>query len=146
VDGKDEMIDIKQFSGRWSELHLSIEPNVSGYLYVLASFGKGKWQWMRPESLNIPRSSDGAIQVKAYQPVDFALSQVTNTLGKPVVSSVTVLLSSSPLMDLGRWLGLEKSQEEAEGRLIERGDHGVFVMDRTPNPEKPLSVEITLAN
>jgi hypothetical protein len=142
VDGKDEVIDIKQFSGRWSELQLTIESNVSGHLYVLISFGKGKWQWMRPESLDIPRSSDGAIQVKAYQPVNLALSQVTNALGKPVVSSITVLLSYTPLTDLGKWLG---GKDDITEDLVERVRGAVFfVVDATSEPDYPFKVDIFL--
>jgi hypothetical protein len=141
ADGKDEVIDITRFSGRWSELQMAIEPNVSGHLYVLTSFGKGKWQWMRPESLNIPRSGDGAIQVKAYQPVNFALSQVTNTLGKPVVSSIKVLLSYAPLTDLGKWLGDKDDMSEV---LIERAKGAVFVVDTTSEVGPPFKMEIFL--
>ncbi len=144
VDGKDEGINIEKFSGKWSELHLSIEPNVSGHLYVLTSFGKGKWQWMRPESLDIPRSSDGAIQVKAYQPVNFALSQVTNALGKPVVSSITVLLSSTPLTDLGKWLGRGVGSERSKGSLIENAATDNFVLDPFLEPGTPLRIKIVL--
>ena len=146
VDGKNEEIDITKFSGKWSELQLVIESNVSGHLYVLTSFGMGKWQWMIPESLNISRSSDGAIQVKAYQPVNFALTQVTNTLGKPVVSSITVLLASTPLGELGRWLGVERSQGELEGSLTEHTAAEVFIVDLSLDLGTPLQVNISLAN
>ena len=146
VDGKNEEIDITKFSGKWSELQLVIESNVSGHLYVLTSFGMGKWQWMSPESLNISRSSDGAIQVKAYQPVNFALTQVTNTLGKPVVSSITVLLASTPLGELGRWLGVERSQGELEGSLTEHTAAEVFIVDLSLDLGTPLQVNISLEN
>lgn len=146
ADGKDEAIDVTKFPGKWSELQLVIESNVSGHLYVLTSFGKRKWQLMRPESLNISRSSDGAIQVKAYQPVNFALTPIINTLGKPVVSSITVLLASTPLGELGRWLGVRGSQGELEGILTEHVAAEVFIADPSPGPDTPLKVIISLEN
>ena len=144
LDGKDEAIDIKKFSGNWSEIQLEIESNVSGYLYVLTDLGKGKWQFVRPESLNLPVSSSGAITVKPYQPVIFPLSRVTNTLGKLVVSSITVLLSSTPLKDLGRWLGGEGNQEQFKIRLKEREGSAVFVVNVPKSPGGPFHLEITL--
>jgi hypothetical protein len=119
-DGKDDAIDIKHFSGNWANVRLEITSNVTGYLFVLLDLGNGNWQLMRPESQTIPRSSDGAIEVKAHQPVTFSLSQITNKMGKPVVSAVTVLLSSTQILDLGSWLGDEKRQEQLEGRLREQ--------------------------
>ena len=144
LDSKDESIDIKQFSGHWVDLRLAIESNVSGHLYVLTDLGKGQWQFVIPESFNVPASSDGAIKVKPYQPVNFALSQVTNTLGKPVVSSITVLLSSSPLGDLGRWLGMEEGQGQSEGRLTEQAAQEVFLVDSSLGLGVPLQVNISL--
>ena len=141
VNGKEEAINIMEFPGKWSDLHLAIESNVSGHLYILTSFGKGKWQWVRPESSNVPRSSEGGIQVKAYQPVDFALSQMTNILGKPVVSSITVLLSSVPLMNLGRLLGGNDDMSEVQ---IEREKGEVLVVETTAEPGSPFKMEIVL--
>ena len=42
LNGKDAVIDRTTFSGKWSELTLEIESNVSGYLYVLTSFENGE--------------------------------------------------------------------------------------------------------
>ena len=140
-DGKAEALDIKEFSGKWSELHLAIESNVSGYFYVLTSFGKGKWQRVRPGFANVTVLSDGAIKVKAFQSVNFALSQVTNTIGKPVVSSITVLLSSTPLTDLGKWLG---NQVDIPDPQIVRENGSVFVIDRASEPVHPIKIEISL--
>lgn len=141
ADGKDETIALTQLSGKWSDLYLVIESNVSGHLYVLTSFEKGKWQWVRPVASKIQMSSDGSIQVKSYQPVNFALSQVTNTLGKPVMSSITVLLSSMPLMDLGRSFGGGDDMSEVQ---IEREKGEVFVVDTTAEPENPFKIELAL--
>ena len=141
LNGKDEVIDRTTFSGKWSELTLKIESNVSGYLYVLTSFGTGKWQWVRPGFLNVPRSPDGGINVMPYQPVSFALSQVTNTLGKPVVSSITVLLSSAPLLNLGRSLGGRDDMSEVQ---IAREEGEVFVVETIAEPGDPFKMEIVL--
>jgi hypothetical protein len=145
-DGKNEGIDVTKFSGKWSELQLVIESNVSGHLYVLTYFGKGKWQWMRPESLNITVLSDGGIKVNGYQPVKFALAQVAKTLGKPVISSITVLLASTPLGELGRWLGVERSQGGLAGSITERTADEVFIVDPSLEPGIPLRVNISLEN
>ncbi len=144
--GNDEEIDIKKFSGKWSELQLTIESNLSGHLYVLAFFGKGKWQFVRPESLKVPASSDGAIKVVPYQPVNFALSQVTNTLGKPVASSLTVFLANKSLRDLGKWLGRGIGPELSEGSRTEHLSPDKFVIDPSLEPGTPLRVNIALGD
>ena len=146
VDGEDETIDITKFSGKWSDLQLAIESNVSGYLYVLTSFGKGKWQWVKPESGNISVLSDGAIKVNDYQPVHFALSQVTNTLGKPVVSSIIVLLASTSLTDLGKWLGVQESSEGLKEILSQGEGHAVYVLDRAFELNRPFRTKILVKN
>jgi hypothetical protein len=143
-DGKDDAIDIEHFSGSWANLRLGITSNVTAYLYVLTDLENGKWKLMSPESQTIPRSSDGAIEVKAYQPVTFSLSRITNKMGRPVVSAVTVLLSSRQILDLGSWLGDEKRQEQLEGRFRQHVDQSFFVIDRKPKPETPFRVEIPL--
>jgi hypothetical protein len=141
ADGNDGAIDITKFSGKWSDLQLVIESNVSGHLYVLTDYGNGKWKFISPELLNVPRSSDGAIQVKPYQPLNFALSQVTNTLGKPVVSSLMVLLSSIPIVDLSQWLGNNLDMSRLQ---IEDADGTIFVVTMTPESVEPLSVDVPL--
>ncbi len=140
-DGKEETVALKDFSGNWSDLHMIIEPNVPGYLYVLASFGNNKWQFVRPAPSTISRTSDGALIVKAFQAVNIALNQVTNTLGKPVVSSIQAVLSSSPLMELGQWLGenIDRSAIQAVG-----DNNAVVVVKPGPITEHPLLWEIRL--
>ncbi len=144
VDGKDKAIDVKKFSGKWSNLHLIVESNVAGYLYVLTTFGKGKFQWMRPRSPKVKLSSDGAIMMKGFRSVDFALSQVTNALGKPVVSSITVLLSSTPIADLGQWLGGGPNLYPSEGNLTKYRSRDHFVINPGLASEVPLRATITL--
>lgn len=143
-DGKDDAIDIEHFSGSWANLRLGITSNVTGYLYVLTDLENGKWKLMSPESQTGPRSSDGAIKVKAYQPVTFPLNQLTNKFGKPEVSSVTILLSSTPISELGTWLGEERSQDQLKNRLHLPGEQGFWVMDPHPKPETPFRVDIPL--
>ena len=140
-DGKEATVALKDFSGNWSDLHMIIEPNVPGYLYVLASFGNNKWQFVRPAPSTNSRTSDGALIVKAFQAVNIALNQVTNTLGKPVVSSIQAVLSSSPLMELGQWLGenIDRSAIQAVG-----DNNAVVVVKPGPITEHPLLWEIRL--
>ena len=76
-----------------------------------------------------------------YQPVNFALSQLTNTLGKPVVSSITVLLSSTPLTDLGQLLGGNDGMSEVQ---IAREEGKVFVVETTVEPANLFKMEIVL--
>ncbi len=144
VEGKDKTIDVTQFSGKWSNLQVVIEANVSGHLYVLTTFGKGKWQRMRPRSPNVTVLSDGAIKMKGFRSVHYALSQVTNTLGKPVVSSITVLLSTKPITDLGKWLGGGLGRQALEGNLIENRATDKFVLNPLLESGVPLLVNISL--
>ena len=143
-DGKHVAIDLAQFSGNWADLQLVIESNVSGYLYVLTSFEKGKWQSMSPKPLDILRSSDEAIKIKSYESVNFALSQLSNVQGKPAASFVTVLLSSIPITNLGDWLGKENLQKHFVERFGEAPGQDVFIIDPTSDPEKPFRVDIPL--
>ncbi len=144
IDGEDTSIDPTDFSGKWSELQLRIDSNVSGHLYVMTAYGSGRWQWMKPVPSNIRRSSDGAIQVKPYQAVNFGLSQVTNRLGKPVVSFITVLLASTPLDDLGEWLGRGVGSGQSEDSLTQERSPENFIFDSSLEPGKPLRVNIDL--
>lgn len=146
VDRKDEAIDITKFSGKWSDLELAIESNVAGHLYVLTNFGKGKWQWVRPRSANVKVLSKGGIKMKVFRSVNFALRQVTNTLGKPVVSSITLLLSSTPLTDLGKWLSPGVGLEPTEESLTEHRGIDNFVIDPSLEPGVPLRVKIALGD
>ncbi len=144
VDGKDKAVDVSEFSGKWSKLHVVIESNVSGHLYALTTFGKGKWQWMRPRSPQVKVLTDGAIKMKGFRSVNYAISQVTNTLGKPVVSSITVLLASTPIADLGKWLGRGLSRQPFEENLIEPRGTDTFVINPLLESGVPLKVDILL--
>ncbi len=145
-EGKDTIIDPSIFSGKWSDLQLKIDSNVAGHLYVLTSYGNGKWQWMKPLPSNFRISSDGALNVKPYQAITFALSQVTNRLGKPVVPSVTVLFSSSALevKELGTWLGGGIGSGRSEENLTQQRSKENFISDPALKPGNPLRVTIDL--
>lgn len=138
-DGEDEEVERRQITGKWSEFRLAVESNVSGYLYVLASLGNGKWQKLVPIDSSKTVKTEAGIKVKSFQRVEFPLGQLTNALGKPVVSSITILLSPNLLNDLGQWLG---SDVDETGLVIERTDGGVFVVEPTSNLEQPIRLEI----
>ena len=99
---------------------------------------------MIPQNLDIPRSSDGAIEIQPYQPVTFAFRQVANLEEKLEASSVTVLLSSTPLKDLGNWLGGERNQEQFEESFHDHEEQGTFVIDHTSKQDEPFRVKISL--
>ena len=134
----------KGFSGERSKLRLAIESNISGYLYVLANLANGKWQMMSSDFLNVPRFSDGSIQVKPYKPVMFTLSQLSQTSDKSADSFLIVLLSSIPITNLGNWLGKENLQKHFVERFGEAPGQDVFIIDPTSKSEKPFRVDIPL--
>jgi hypothetical protein len=142
-DGEDEEVENRQITGNWSQIRLAVESNVSGYLYVLASLGNGKWQKLLPIDTAKTVKTEGWINVQSFQRVEFPLGQLTNALGKPVVSSITVLLSPEPLDDLGQWLG---NNVDTDGHLIERIDDAVFVVQIEPGQEVPLLLDIPLGD
>jgi hypothetical protein len=138
---EEEMGDAQQITGDWRDVRLAIEPNESGFLYVLAPVGRDKWQQLegttRLERGDNPEDGN----VKAYQIVEFGLGVITNTMGKLVISSITVLLSPSPLENLGPWLGGNGAMSELQ---IERTDDSVYVVRPGAVSEAPLRVVITL--
>ena len=79
--------------------------------------------------------------VDAHQIVEFRLSAITNRMGKLVISSITVLLSPSPLENFGRWLG---GNVDMSGLQIENTDDTVYVVQPGAVPDTPLRVDITL--
>jgi hypothetical protein len=141
-DGEDEEVENRQITGNWSQIRLAVESNVSGYLYVLASLGNGKWQKLLPIDTAKTVKTEGWINVQSFQRVEFPLGQLTNALGKPVVSSITVLLSPEPLDDLGQWLGIEVDVSKL---LIEQAEGAVFVVQSGSMGKDPLRVDVPLA-
>jgi hypothetical protein len=141
-DGEDEEVESRQIIGNWAQIRLAVESNVSGYLYVLASLGNGKWQKLLPIDTAKMVKTEGWINVQSFQRVEFPLGQLTNALGKPVVSSLTVLLSPQPLDDLGQWLGSEVDMSKFQ---IERTDGAVFVVQSESKGKDPLRVDVPLA-
>lgn len=142
-DGQDEEVEIRKINGNWSEIRLSVESNVPGYLYVLAPLGNGKWQRLVTLDPGKMKQTEAGINVKSFQRVEFPLRQLTNALGKPVVSSLTVLLSTHPLDDLGQWLGREIDMSEFQ---IEHADGAVIVVELPMWLERPLQFDIQIEN
>ncbi|MBA3611912.1 MAG: hypothetical protein H0W49_03160 [Nitrospirales bacterium] len=140
-EGKDEELEIRQVTGNWSEIRLAVEPNVSGYLYVLAPLDKGEWQSLVPMDPEQKKKTEGGIKVKSFQRVEYSLDQLTNPSGKTVASHLVVLLSPTPLNDLGQWLGSEVDMTEL---LIEREAGAVFAIDPETDKKVPLRVLISL--
>jgi hypothetical protein len=140
-DGKDEEVESREIAGNWSAVRLAVESNVPGYLYVLASLGNGKWQKLVPIDTAKTGQIEEWISVQSFHRVEFSLGQLTNALGKPIVSSITLFLSPNPLDDLGQWLG---SNGATGGLLIERTDGAVFVVQIEPGREVPLLLDISL--
>jgi hypothetical protein len=141
-EDEDEEVENRQITGNWSQIRLAVESNVSGYLYVLASLGNGKWQKLLPIDTAKTVKTEGWINVQSFQRVEFPLGQLTNALGKPVVSSITVLLSPEPLDDLGQWLGIEVDVSKL---LIEQAEGAVFVVQSGSMGKDPLRVDVPLA-
>ncbi|MFZ1745683.1 MAG: hypothetical protein WAU17_07165, partial [Nitrospirales bacterium] len=140
-EGKDEEVEIRQVTGNWSEIRLALESNVSGYLYVLAPLGNGKWQNLMPMESDKTGQTKEGIKVQSFHRVEFPLGQLTNALGKPVVTAITVLVSPKPLDDLGQWLGDKADISEV---LIEWDESAVFVIQPALVKENPLYVWISL--
>ncbi|GJL69572.1 MAG: hypothetical protein NPIRA06_22070 [Nitrospirales bacterium] len=140
-EGKDEELETRQVAGNWSEIRLAVESNVSGYLYVLAPLDAGKWQNLVPMDPERKKKAEGWIKVKSFQRVEYLLDQLTNPSGKTVASQLVVLVSPTPLNDLGQWLG---SEVDRTGLLIEREAGAVFAIDPETDKEVPLRVLISL--
>ncbi|WP_342349734.1 hypothetical protein [uncultured Nitrospira sp.] len=140
-EGKDEELEIRQITGNWSEIRLAVEPNVSGYLYVLATLDKGKWQNLVPMDLEQQKNTEGGLKVKSFQRVEYSLAQLTNSSGKTDASHLVVLVSPTPFNDLVQWLESEVDMTEL---LIEREAGAVFAIDPEMDEEAPLRVLIPL--
>lgn len=140
TDGKEIPIDIDQLPGNWANLQLGITSTIPGYLYVMKEVKNGNWEWLKTETQNLPRSSDGAIHVMPNETVMFSFDPLPHDLGRPLISSVSVLLSSIPISDLGNWLGADQRQDHIRQPM----DQDMLVIDRNPNSNEPLRVEIPL--
>ena len=131
----------QQITGDWRDVRLAIEPNESGSLYVLAPVGRGKWQQLEGRTRLERGDNPDDGNVKAYQIVEFGLGVITNIMGKLVISSITVLLSPTPLENFGQWLGGNVNLSELQ---IERTDDSVYVVRPGAVSEALLRVVITL--
>ncbi len=139
--GEEEMGNPQQITGDWRDVRLAIEPNESGFLFVLGPVGRGKWQQLEGTTRLEPDNNPDDGNVNAYQIVEFGLGVITNTMGKLVISTVTVLLSPSPLENLAPWLGGNGAMSELQ---IERTDDSVYVVRPGAVSEAPLRVVIPL--
>jgi hypothetical protein len=142
-EGKDEEVESGRITGNWSEIRLAVESNMSGFLYVLAPLGNGKWQKLIPIDPGKMGETEAGIKVHSFQRVEFSLGQLTNALGNPIVSSLRVLLSAHSIDDLGQWVGSEVDMSEFQ---IERAEGAVFVVKIEPGRETPLLVNISLSH
>ena len=142
-EGKDEEVDIRQITGNWSEIRLAVESNVSGYLYVLAPLGNGKWQNLVPVESDKTEQTEAGIKVKSFHRVEFSLNQLTDNSNKSVAPSLTVLLSPMLLDDLGKWLG---NNVAADKLLFERTDGAMFAVEPTGISGEMFKVQIPLRN
>ncbi len=137
---QEEFGDVSKVSD-WRDVQLAIEPNQAGFLYVFAPIGRGKWQQLSGTTSMKPKDNPEAGNVEAYQVVEYQISAITNLLGKLVISSVTVLLSSSQLESVGKWLS---SQVDTSAIQTEQTDDSVYVVRPEVRSDAPLQFVITL--
>jgi hypothetical protein len=142
-EGKDEEVEIQQITGNWSEIRLAVESNVSGYLYVLAPLGNGKWQNLVPMESEMTGQIETGLKMKSFQRVEYSLSQLTYNSNKSVAPSLTVLLSPMPLSDLSQWLESEVNMSEFQ---IERVEGAAFVVELSQMRKEIFQIEISLGN
>ena len=136
-----ELGESTKISGDWRDVRLTIEPNESGYLYVLVPVGRDNWQQLKGKKRKNRRGKQDPAYVKAFQTVQFGLSSVTNMLGKLVVSSISVVLSPIPMADPGQKLA---DQTNLSGNMTEHVDDSVFVVQPESAPNKPFLMKISL--
>ncbi|MDT3778606.1 hypothetical protein PJI16_13650 [Nitrospira sp. MA-1] len=139
-EGKDEEVEIRQITRNWSEIRLAVEPNVSGYLYVLAPLGNGNGRKFLPLESDKGGQAEEGIKVKSFQRVEYSLSQLPDNSSKSIAPSLTVLLSSTPLNDLSQWLESEVDMSDFQ---IERTGGAVFVVERNYSKDKPFSLGLS---
>ena len=142
-EGKDEEVDIRQITGNWSEMRLAVESNVSGYLYVLAPLGNGKWQNLVPMESVKTEQTEAGIKVKSFHRLEFPLGQLTDNSNKSSAPSLTVLLSPMLLDDLSQWLERETDMSEYQ---LERVEGAVFVVELSQMRKEIFQIEISLGN
>lgn len=142
-EGKDGEMEIRQVTGNWSEIRLAVESNVSGYLYVLAPLGNGKWQNLVPMESDKTEQAEAGIKVNSFHRVEFSLGQIMDNSNKSVAPSLTVLLSPMLLDDLSQWLEREIDMSEYQ---IERVEGAVFVVEPSQRKERIIQIQISIGN
>ncbi len=141
---KREAVNLKEFDGNWKNLRLVIESNVTGHLYVLNSYAEGKWQWVKPLFVTKPGVPGGGISLEPFKPLEFSISQLTNVMGKPLVSSIRVALNAEPLQTLDEAFGTRKIEGYQKHPILEGKDHRKYVMDKGEKAEELLIFEVEL--
>jgi len=139
-DGEEELGDERKITGDWRDVRLAIEPNETGYLYVAASLGVGKWQPLDGMMMFEPGNDPSSGKINAYQAVEYRLGTLTNLLGKLVVPSVTVLFSRTPIDNVGPWLSGSMDLAQLKTEVT---DHSVYVVRPGTASDAPLRVDIT---
>ncbi len=143
-EAKGEPALLEEFSGDWKDLKLVIESNAAGHLYVLSSYSRGKWQWVKPTFITKKGVPGGGITMEAHRPLEFSLGQVTNRMGAPVVDSVRVLFSARPLESLGSWLQEKEFQKDLPTQSREQIEFDHYVLQKGVESKDPLRFAIML--
>ena len=138
---EEEYAEGAPFAGDWRNVRLAIEPNYGGFLYMFAPIGRGNWQQLTGFTMVKKNGTPDSGNVEAYQVVEFNLGGLTNRLGKLVISSVTVLLSPTPLENLGKWLSEQVNMAQFQ---IEHTDDSVYVVRPGVAPETPFRLDVIL--
>ena len=141
---KGSVINLEEFAESWKNLRLVIESNVPGHLYVLTSYAKNKWQWVKPLYVRKPSEPGGGITMEPFQSIEFSLGQLTNSLGKPMVSSIRVALSSQPLPNLNDVFGTKEAGKQRDSQVVDRQNNQVYVVKKSVETQGPLVIEIPL--
>lgn len=144
VETKGEPVLLEEFSGDWKHLKLVIESNVPGHLYVLSSYSPGKWQWVKPAFLIKPGVPGGGITMEAHRPMEFSLAQVTNRMGVPVVDSIRVLFTSTPLESLSVWLQSKEFKKDLSSQSRAQIEYDHYLLQKVGESEAPLRFAIML--
>ncbi len=139
MNGEDEWSNAEKLSRDWRGIRLSIEPNHSGALYVLAQTAMEKWQQLEGVARVKKGEKFDGVHVNAFQTVEFRMGNVTNRLGRLIVPSVFVILSP----DL-----IERPQDILEKAPLmnvqtEQTDHSMYVVKPSAVLNAPFIWKIT---
>lgn len=142
MNGEDEWSNAEKLSKDWRGVRLSIEPNHSGALYVLAQTALEKWQQLEGVARVKKGEKFDGVHVNAFQTVEFRMGNVTNRLGRLIVSSVFVILSPDSLAHPQAIL----EQASLSNIQTEQTEHSVYVVKPTAVLNAPFIWKITFEN